>query len=873
MENSKIVNLDALDKIAKELRRKALADISQQEEEIEEVRDMFGGKSFRYVLQEEYDNLSEEEKNDPSIVWNIIDAEEPVSKEYVDEEVAKINDMLQHMGEGIKTELDKKSNILNYSDHTLNGTETYNNLEKVIGEGSEAIYTINKPINLIEGTTCSVEVKFSDNTNLLLQEEVISIALHEKQVNCIQITGGTAGLMVIDKARYTIKDSSGAPEHDDNVSSLLVFHPNANNVISLTITKPTVFEINNSFFTNYQFVNDTEKENWNNKADKNELFSGDYNDLINKPSIPNIEGLATESFVIDKIANVSEKFIDVVIDNNNIDIISSFSDTAKIARKINVGPDGRNNVVNFDTVSLIYNDGRTESIYSTTDDTAPIRAQFGYIGGNHGHLGFTLKSNGQTQEDVGSIWTDGTTDYVLAKVQDDKCYFAYNQYRLSSGKLMYNKKDADANLTPKSGATNTNSLDISTRVTSVQLYPSINRHTIEYYFDDKKVVTPNGSYKCDKFAIKEQYNVMKFDAMHEFLTTHIGSNLNDDAIDGFATFTITYEFTKGCKCNIYHSLEALDIIELTNTGFIQQAYGFNSNYTVSKIIPGVGTVDNFNFATGVNLKNITKEINIYRNNLINEDASVSRDVNIAYKDSIPQFIFTNGYLIDKTDSAKRKDYINEDLCLWKINASNKKTYPVAVNGMTLNEGDYLSFSMYRNFNPINDNVTSFNMIKNGEDIYFMIDNLDTVVTNIILDEYIGERLEILESNNFELLSDTIDSNGLRFRGTDVSYAILKITKDPQTGEDCDLTGLQTKEDEGLNTEDKTIVGAINELESEVFDIAANVISMDVYKADKTYVDEQLSNVTNNGITEAELDLLLEEIFGINNKNELTSVRL
>ena len=175
--NSKLVSLDALDKIAKELRRKALADISQQEEEIEEVRDMFGGKSFRYVLQEEYDNLSEEEKNDPSIVWSIIDAEESVSKEYVDEEVAKINDMLQHMGEGIK--------------------------------------------------------------------------------------------------------------------------------------------------------------------------------------------------------NVSEKFIDVVIDNNNIDIISSFSDTAKIVRKINVGPDGRNNVVNFDTVSLIYNDGRTESIYSTTDDTAPIRAQFG----------------------------------------------------------------------------------------------------------------------------------------------------------------------------------------------------------------------------------------------------------------------------------------------------------------------------------------------------------------------------------------------------------------------------------------------------------------------------------------------------------------
>ena len=39
-----------------------------------------------------------------------------------------------------------------------------------------------------------------------------------------------------------------------------------------------------------------------NKADRSELFSGDYNDLTNKPEIPSVEGLATETFVINKIA-------------------------------------------------------------------------------------------------------------------------------------------------------------------------------------------------------------------------------------------------------------------------------------------------------------------------------------------------------------------------------------------------------------------------------------------------------------------------------------------------------------------------------------------------------------------------------------------
>ena len=43
----------------------------------------------------------------------------------------------------------------------------------------------------------------------------------------------------------------------------------------------------------HRTVTDTEKSTWNNKSD----FSGDYNDLTNKPTIPSIQGLATETYV------------------------------------------------------------------------------------------------------------------------------------------------------------------------------------------------------------------------------------------------------------------------------------------------------------------------------------------------------------------------------------------------------------------------------------------------------------------------------------------------------------------------------------------------------------------------------------------------
>ena len=50
-----------------------------------------------------------------------------------------------------------------------------------------------------------------------------------------------------------------------------------------------------------------------NKADRSELFSGDYNDLTNKPEIPSVEGLATETFVINKIAEaeLNDKEVDL----------------------------------------------------------------------------------------------------------------------------------------------------------------------------------------------------------------------------------------------------------------------------------------------------------------------------------------------------------------------------------------------------------------------------------------------------------------------------------------------------------------------------------------------------------------------------------
>ena len=52
--------------------------------------------------------------------------------------------------------------------------------------------------------------------------------------------------------------------------------------------------------TTHRVVTDTEKASWNAKS----TFSGDYNDLANKPTIPSISGLTTETYVDNAVANI-----------------------------------------------------------------------------------------------------------------------------------------------------------------------------------------------------------------------------------------------------------------------------------------------------------------------------------------------------------------------------------------------------------------------------------------------------------------------------------------------------------------------------------------------------------------------------------------
>ena len=97
MNDEKLVSLNNLDKLSKSLNAHYKEMIQEESDkamaEIEATKSMLDGKSIKYVTQAEYDNLSEAEKNNDTVVYFITDAvdtfHEHENKEFLDNLAAR----------------------------------------------------------------------------------------------------------------------------------------------------------------------------------------------------------------------------------------------------------------------------------------------------------------------------------------------------------------------------------------------------------------------------------------------------------------------------------------------------------------------------------------------------------------------------------------------------------------------------------------------------------------------------------------------------------------------------------------------------------------------------------------------------------------
>jgi hypothetical protein len=468
-------------------------------------------------------------------------------------------------------------------------------------------------------------------------------------------------------------------------------------------------------------------------------------------------GLTTrmKNEVLGMAGSNGEELFSVKFASDRITLISQFGNK-ELIRSVWEGTT-RNKLFNFlDT----YID--STNIKDCSDDITPLRvgindSESWTIGSNHGWPCFSVPIGSLTSEDLGSTWTDGVKSYILAKIDSTKAYFIFPA-TLSNHRYQFSTTIPITNLTHVTGGTHTSQINVS-GAASEQLYPSINNHSISYYIDGKLKVDDESI--CKHFVVKEEYTIIDYVELGNYLTNHIGTAINN-SIPGCIKVSQVYDFTS-TACFITTSLEALRDIEYSNCGFIQAApiYVSGNNRRVF-YVNNMGGNSIIKSSELYDATNNTSQITLSNTNAINADVAVNRFVElITDSNGNKLYGFVQGYIPDRSKAADsfRKSLSRQG----EFRSSTLKNYPCALLNESVNAGDYRSYCCYRNYLTPS-KFTNHSILRTNEATYVIIDAHSSMVNaNLELPlELIGKPIEVVESYHFTLKSDVVNGRGVVF---------------------------------------------------------------------------------------------------------------
>ena len=315
---SKFINTSNLNKLAQGLHnrcnellneetKRALDIESNLQTQIDTTRDMLGGKAIKYVTQLEFNNLSEEEKNRTDVVWFIVGADEGFSGDYNDLvnkplESKTVSKTVTFEFDGVeegKTICEVPSITcytgIKIADLTAEDRDAY--VESIRSNGCIVTYEDGEG-NIITETLTNIN-SFAGYCDYVALNNgrstvIFSVEPWEWYINHANQYATEPGI-------YFVRNGSGS-------LNVLKIEIPTNETVTVYNSKSDIF-INNNKVVTEEYVQeelrkaqleDTPVESYDDtelrnmiagKADKSELFSKDYNDLTNKPAIPE---LATE---------------------------------------------------------------------------------------------------------------------------------------------------------------------------------------------------------------------------------------------------------------------------------------------------------------------------------------------------------------------------------------------------------------------------------------------------------------------------------------------------------------------------------------------------------------------------------------------------
>ena len=409
-------------------------------------------------------------------------------------------------------------------------------------------------------------------------------------------------------------------------------------------------------------------------------------------------------------------------------------------------------------------------VHNTTDDIVPART-FATVGANHGYpylISATVSSHNKISADLGSVWSDGTNNFVLIEISSASLLKFLPEYTVQNdGTINVSATSFLGKLTHVSGGSNTEDIEFTSQITG-QLYPSI--RNVDQRFDG--IGEEDDTVYLSEFSLVETYEILDYKSLIDWSKTNTGKKYIDNLsqIDSVATYSTAYAFKEGGQCLINSSILFKKKTIVGNLGFLQSAA---LNQAAKRYLPDIKPVSGFDFQSGVDLSTYDTSINITPQDLKASDYPVNR-----YVDMYGDYGFTMGYIFDKTSSDSAKRLANTSV-FWDLR-NTKKSYPIAVNNKVgiANAGDYYAVEGYRRYFLKDQDLTNFTTIEDSEAYYIYIDahkKIPFISRRVAAN--IGKKIEILKSENFSLFSEYVSAEGLTFAITDdYGTAVLKILK-------------------------------------------------------------------------------------------------
>ena len=411
------------------------------------------------------------------------------------------------------------------------------------------------------------------------------------------------------------------------------------------------------------------------------------------------------------------------------------------------------------------------------DDVAPMRLDGTTIGANHGYAksNVTLANHGKTAADIGSVWTDGSKQWVVVEIVSASV--------ISLTARNDNSSFATATLTHVSGASNTTSFTPASVTTGLQWYPAIRDRKLSCYLDGAEIdLAMNASYAFkDKVSFLESYSIMKKSDIVEWLIANKGQYHSNYDAESAYTVSFGYTFDQECGCTIYFGgvgRKTIALVDQMITQSIQLAAG---NGTVYNYIPKA-----IEFTAGGYTYNFqNKEI------IANKNPSTALFLTAARQDAgtnpIDRIIMLNdqvgyatGYLpvLDAAPDVRVSNASNKYL---EIRNSSLKLYPRLIDSASItqiNDGDAFAAIAYRKYFKRSTDRTCKYVVRSKLGDYLYLDWHTAKTDEIELPaDLIGREFEMVEKSSNVILLSKFASNAILVKidaTKNYGYLVLKF---------------------------------------------------------------------------------------------------